>query len=75
MKYHLELSVLVNKQFLVKLKKVHVVTGTILFIFGKVEIIIGLRSTGNTTYLILGIIWMVLLLLIRLVLEIWRYKY
>ncbi|CAD8175047.1 unnamed protein product [Paramecium pentaurelia] len=74
-KHNLESNDTVNRQSVYKIRKVHVILGTLMFLAAKIDIILGFIKHESSLLLILAIIWTALLILIRVGLEIYKSKY
>ncbi|CAD8078937.1 unnamed protein product [Paramecium sonneborni] len=71
-KHLLEATEKQNRQILFTIRIIHVILGTIMYLAAKVDIILGFVKNEEKILLALGIIWTVLLILIRIGLEIYK---
>lgn len=73
-KYFIEESTRNNYQFIIKVRKIHVILGSIIYLIAKIELMIGLFANQSLLLLLMGISWIGLLLTIRIYLEIRKKK-
>ncbi|CAK71902.1 unnamed protein product (macronuclear) [Paramecium tetraurelia] len=71
-KHFLESTGKENRQALFTIRMIHIVLGTVMYLAAKVVIILGFIKNEEKLLLVLGIIWTVLLILVRIGLEIYK---
>lgn len=64
-----------NKEIALKMKVGHMIQGNLLYFLGKAEVIIGLIVNHVNILTILGIIWIVIMIVIRIGFEVISNRY
>ena len=59
-----------NREFTLKIRKVHAILGTMLLLAGKIDVIIGMILNAVNYLLVLVIIWHIILIIIWIIFEV-----
>lgn len=69
-KVNIEASVKANKEYVLSMKKFHGISGTIIYLLAKATMLAGFISNKKVVLLILYLIWLLILIIVRIVLEV-----